>query len=187
MGFEYDLTNVDESGMEAVDSGGKVPVGWYKAKLDDYYPDAKNEGRHVFDVVVAGGAFDGKHLFYSFFDPSGADDLQKQKRALERILALGARLGLIQAGTKGEIEFANAIGADLVVRVVENKRESGTFTEIGYLDVYPPDHHTIPADVRTKLQLPAARPKGSAPAPAAVGAGAAPSANGPPKGQWDDL
>lgn len=175
MAFEVDLTGVTD--LDAVDNGGKVPVGWYRATLDEYYEDTKNEGRHVFEITVSDGAFDGKHLYFSFFDGSGAQDEKGRKMAADRIAALASRLNLLTPGQVNSVEFTAAAGKEIVINVVENKKSG--FTEIAYLGIFPPDHHSIPETERKRLNLPPAKPKEAtttaAPtnaAPAMAGAGA---------------
>jgi hypothetical protein len=181
---DLDLTGVTD--LKQIENAGRVPPGWYRVSVTDHFEDTQKEGTLVWEFTITGGAFDGKKLFFHPNLPSCyPDDPDKAKKAADRLSSLGLRFGLITDADKGKavgVDFDRTMGMDMVVKVNERKgTEGGIFWEIGYLDVYPPNHERIPKDVRAALQLPPARDKratvaaptannGHAAAPAVAGA-----------------
>jgi hypothetical protein len=192
MEFDLDLTDVqNEDQMEA---GDRLPVGWYKATLTDFYDDHNKEGSSVFEWTVDGGVFDGQKTWDRCTDPASLDDPAKQKTALKRIKLLANRLGLVKKEDFGKpgvhVNFADAINAAMVLEVQEwsNKdNPSKKGTSIAFDGVYPPDHEKIPADVRQRLGLPPARKKDESEGGAAGAAAPNATGNNSPKKPADDF
>lgn len=174
MTIELDLSGFKTE--DEIESAGRLSPGWYRAQVHDHYENSQKPGQCVLVFQIQEGDHAGFKSDYRFEDPSYETDPAKQKRAMQRVMMLASRLGLInkqQVGKAGvSIDFDAAIGKDMVIQVTSrnSKDQFGNpviYVNIAYEGVFPPDHPKIPADVRTALGLPPARAGAADAAPAA--------------------
>lgn len=185
-------TNVDEKREKELESSGKLPPGWYTAKVADCIPDTKDAFVKI-EYEITSGPYAGRVQADRLWDPRAADDADKAKKTENRLLMITKRIGAREENSD-DINFLKAIGravviemepeADRICEACRTKPAKGLrkcascggkliwepvpngFSNIGWDGVHQPDSEKIPEDVRKKLGLGPAKVTVHAPAPA---------------------
>lgn len=157
--FSVDLT--DDS-PEGVDTGGRVPAGWYRAFVHDVVDDVKS-GKTMIAFRITAGSQKDATVYERLSDPDLVESEKGKRVSLTRIKLFASRLGLIKAdafGRQADGDFVDAIGTECVIQVVHRPYPDKTTgapqvsVELDFAGIYPLDHAKIPADVRKALGLP---------------------------------
>jgi hypothetical protein len=176
---------------EFIDSGGRLPEGWYKAKLIKTEDEQQRGGKELTFQVTA-GQYAGQTAAKSLWNPQFSDTPEKMRNAATAAKNWAYRLGLItkediKSGKNVAVNWDKAINVERIIhvkkRTYKDKQGNDQETvEIAYMGCFPFDHPDIPAEVRTMLNLGPARPRepgdGQAPA-SASGSTTAPAAPPP--------
>lgn len=152
--------------IEALEAGGRLPPGFYVAKVDNFAEDQK-DGAGVFTFLVSAGPFAGQKTEAKLFNPKFADTAERAANAVRRAKVWAARLGLVGADDLTKIvplDFRKAVNHNCVLKMETDSYEdrSGVKREtvkVGYMGVYPLDHPDIPEDFRMAMNLGPARPR----------------------------
>lgn len=179
--FDLGLENVDERQLE---SAGKLPEGWYMARLADAYPDSENPALKL-EFEITAGAYAGRKIHDSLWDPQSRTEADDAKRDQQRLLLITGRLGARTEGT-GKVNLLLAIGKPFVLQLAKKKHawcsrckekpvgkglrkcptcgerldyktDEDSFANIAYDGVFPPDHDKLADDVRKQLGITAPR------------------------------
>jgi hypothetical protein len=187
MTVELDFTSDSWDGIE---SGSRVPEGWYRCVVADTFDDPKNEGAIVLRYQVAAGPWRGCSIEEKLFSPELSFDADKARIAATKLKMRAKRLGLIRPEDMGKrvaIEWPNAIGREcwlcVHARQYEGKdKQMHTATEPKFDGVYALDDERVPVEVRTGKPAPA---NGAGPAAAAAKPAKAPAKR--PAPDYSDL
>lgn len=174
--YEDDLElelDFEGRGADQMGGGGKCTTpGWYKVVVEHVKRNDRY-GSFDFEFVITEGVYKGGKIYQSLQLPGLDNDPDKEKKKVERLGIWAERLGVWDGKPTGKIRlaFAEAIGRNVVVKIQHRKvanndtGEEKDYYDLGWENVYPPDHPKIPDDVRQKLRLPPARtekPSGAA-------------------------
>lgn len=175
MELEFDLDEpLDERKTEA---GGKMPPGWYLAKVFDIFPDSANDCTKL-EYEITAGPYAGKKVSDTLWDPNSSEDEDGRNKAIQRLKMVAMRIGAIADG-ETKVRFPKAVGNPVILQLVrEQKRKCESCDipppkrvrkcpscsgKISYVDVpdgfvnpkydgvYPLDHDKVPDEVRQQL------------------------------------
>lgn len=158
MGFKLDFSN---DTPEKVDSGGRIESGWYRAILDDVYEDHSNNDT-VFKYVIQGGVYDGMVVWERLSDLDQVDDDKSKAVIISKAKNRAKRLGLLGDdvfGSEAEIEFADAIGKEVILQVESEYKDKNTGQMVscsprpGYAGVWTEDHPKLPIVAKKALGI----------------------------------
>ena len=188
--FELPFDGVSEDELE---SGGKIPAGWYRAICTDFYANQKDSGwKAIFKITR--GAYSNREVHLTLFDHTESEDQEKGAKVLAKNLLIFGRLGARQPET-GKINLRAAHNKECVIhlelkkvrwcegcgisypkangRKCENcggtfefRPDEDSFANITYDGVFPIDHAKIPKDARIDLDLGPAAGSGETAEPA---------------------
>lgn len=169
MAFDLDFSGGENS--DFLDSGGRLPAGWYRARFAGQ-EDIQDNGGLRMKFEVSYGPFAGQKVNRMLSNPRFADDAKKKQNAATNLKSWAFRMGIVtkqevDSGVKKAVDYNSKIGTEYVIHVVPQKdyktKEPNGFMEVAYTGVYPFAHHDIPPNVRTALALgPAATPAAGA-------------------------
>lgn len=212
MRFNLDLTRDTAA---TVEQGSYVPAGWYFASLDDVDDDTKSGKTVLVFVVSNGpsvlehskpdpkdtkgkkrlieyeaqpnGPHASRKVFERLSDPDALEG-DAVNTATKKIKVHASRLGLLKPehfGQQADLDFADAIGASVVLHVVPNEYTNNggelvKASQLAFDGIYPRDHDKIPAAVRAALGLPPGKNAGTGGASPTTQAARATVTAGPP-------
>src|SRR5262245_6019535 len=90
MTFEFPIDGpIDETSYE---TGGKIPPGWYLARVEEIFPDTENPGWKVVYEITA-GPWKGKRITDTLWDPRASEDDEAKKKTTDRLMMITGRIG----------------------------------------------------------------------------------------------
>lgn len=165
--FDFDLPSVD--GIEKFQkTGGMLPAGKYHVRLDGAKPTTAGSGAQGTELyfTVIGGPFVGQEIKETLWQ-------SEKEGAKNRLVLFGSRLGLLKPeGGKfvrvaGKSDFADAIGADVVVEVerqeyVTKDGKKGNAARITFGGIWSsndPSVKGVPKASSNSVPVPAPKPR----------------------------
>ncbi|MDE2102276.1 MAG: hypothetical protein KGL39_33835 [Patescibacteria group bacterium] len=164
---------------QKTEAGGKIPAGWYLAKVFDIFPDSANDCVKL-EYEITHGPYAGKKVNDTLWDPNASDDQEKAKKSRQRLQLVALRVGAIADG-ETKIRFTNAIGNPVVLHLVQQQERKcdscdedppksvrkcpscggkivwrdvpNGFVNPAYDGVYPLDHEKLTDEVRKQLRI----------------------------------
>lgn len=152
MGFKVDLT---DKTLDDLKDPNAVDPGYHRVTLEDTFEDEK--GNQKFKLKIKGGKSDGAVLWYTLYAPENTKSPEKSQHLIN---VMSKRMGLLTKENEGketEIDFVNAISAEMVacVQVEEYPEGSGIFNpKVNFYHLHALDSDDIPMEERKALGLP---------------------------------
>jgi hypothetical protein len=138
---------------DQIERGGLPSPGWFGAVVEQVEEVFENNSVKFRFTLTTPAEFAGKVVYDTLWDPSGAKDEEGEKKAEQRQLLYGKRLGLVppadgpKAHRNFEIDYCNAEGKAVFLRLADRKDGSG-FLQVEWGGIYAADDPRVPEKVR---------------------------------------
>lgn len=133
-------------------------AGWYRGTIVQHSISEKSE--EVLTIRTNGGPYDNLQIDFKMGSPdmvTGDTAQQIQDRAAaasNRLAQIAKRFDLITAADIGKtihLDFGKLIGREIIFEIQTRKGDRGSFSDIAYTGIYPPNFARIPPEVRKQL------------------------------------
>jgi len=156
----WDLDFTGTTTRDADLNEGKLPDGWYRAKLEKVTDNQQNGAKEL-EFRVCHGPLTGCTFTERLQNPGLATETDKAEFAHKKLKCYGSRLGLVDEsadGKKVQRAFGTVIGKEVVVRLETtlSKKDNKHYQNVANFgfDFYHVGHPKMPAEAYTATGLP---------------------------------
>lgn len=117
----------------------RPPAGNYRARVKEISDDEKHAGGKVFRFGITHGRWKGCSITEWLTAAHQGKTPDSQRRIKQRRILFARRLGLLDSAANGqcvEIDWADAIGLDVVIKAKEEEQEGKPRTRLEWDGVY---------------------------------------------------